>query len=174
MFKILFVAFLLLGENICFSAEPNLKETLEWLKLKIPCYTKENRGDDFEYLLEDYPDNAESKHVSFWQLSYTTDNLCDITLTLTDMRKYEFSLSNVTRIYPKERHDYIKLVIETVKDKIVFEQINNNDNCPELLPEKDLKNIVSIDFPIFAKDAALNVAKAFKYAVMQCKDCEKN
>ncbi len=161
---------ILLMRNFCFAGDPTLKETLDWLQIKIPQYTQENRGNIFSYLFEENQDNNhDSDSVSYWELSYNTDNLCNLIITLKGMRKYGFNLSDVVRVYTKQRGEYVKLVIETEKDQVIFEQIQNGDN-PEITKEQGRKNIIVIDFPIFAKDMALNIAKAFKHAVSFCKD----
>jgi len=48
---------------------------------------------------------------SFWELSYDAENLCNVTVTLKDMRKYDFTLADVVSIFPKQRGEYIKLVM---------------------------------------------------------------
>lgn len=169
--KIFLIITILLIGNFCSASEPTLKDTLDWLQIKIPQYTQENRSNIFNYLFEDNLDNYDSNYVSYWELSYDMNNLCNLVLTLKNMRRYKFNLSNVIRIHTKQRGEYIKLVIEMEKDRVIFEEIQNSDN-PEIIKKQSRKNIIVIDFPIYAKDMALNITKAFKYAVFLCKDKE--
>lgn len=84
------------------------------------------------------------------------------------MRKYDFTLADVVSIFPKQRGEYIKLVMKTEKDKVKAEQSNNGDESSEFIPKVSKTGLVVIDFPLYAKSVAVQVVKAFERAVSLC------
>ena len=84
------------------------------------------------------------------------------------MRKYDFTLSDVVSIFPKQRGEYIKLIIKTEKDKVKVEQSNNWDENPEFIPEVSKTDLVVIDFPLYSKRVAIQVVRALEHAVSLC------
>ncbi|MBM4067229.1 MAG: hypothetical protein FJ266_16615 [Planctomycetes bacterium] len=109
--KISFLVAILLVCNHCLANDPNLKDTMDWLKKTIPQYTVEDRSDDFNRFFKEDTEYAPATSPSFWELSYDAENLCKVTVTLKDMRKYDFTLADVVSIFPKQRGEYIKLVM---------------------------------------------------------------
>lgn len=93
--KISFLVAILVVCNHCLANDPKLKETLDWLKKTIPQYTVEDRSDDFNRFFEEDTEYSPATSPSFWELSYEAENLCKITVTLKDMRKYDFTLADV-------------------------------------------------------------------------------
>ena len=166
--KISFLVAILVVCNHCLANSPNLKETLDWLKKTIPQYTVEDRSDDFNSFFKKDTEYSSTTSPSFWELSYDAENLRNVTVTLKDMRKYDFTLSDVVSIFPKQRGEYIKLIIKTEKDKVKVEQTNNWDESPEFIAEVRKTDIVVIDFPLYAKSVAVLVVKAFERAVSLC------
>ena len=141
---------------------------MDWLKKTIPQCTVEDRSDDFNRFFKEDTEYSPPTSPSFWELSYDAENLCKVTATLKDMRKYDFTLSDVVSIFPKQRGEYIKLIIKTKKDKVTVKQANNWDESPELIPEVSKTDIVVIDFPLHEKRMAIQVAQALKHAVTLC------
>ena len=146
--KISFLVAILLICNHCLANDPNLKESLDWLKKTIPQYTVEDRSDDFNRFFDADEDYLHTSTPSFWELSYDADNLCSLTVMLENMRKYEFVLADVVKISNKQRGDYVKLVIKTVKNGVGVEQIIRFDESPEFIPEVSKTDLVVIDFPL--------------------------
>ena len=84
------------------------------------------------------------------------------------MRKYEFTLTDAVKVFTKQRGEYIKLVIKTVKDGVRVERIIHWDNSPEFMPEVSRTNIVVVDFSLHAKRMTIQVAQALEHAVSLC------
>ena len=84
------------------------------------------------------------------------------------MRKYEFILTDVVKVFTKQRGEYIKLFIKMVKDGVRVERIIHWDNSPEFIPEVIRTNIVVVDFPLHAKRMAIQVSQALEHAVSLC------
>ena len=119
--KISFLILLLLFCNWCLASDLTLKETLDWLKKTIPQYTVEDRSDDFNRFFGEDTECSPATSPSFWELSYDEENLCNLTVMLKDMRKYEFTLIDAVKVLTKQRDEYIKLIIKTVKDGVRVE-----------------------------------------------------
>ncbi len=166
--KISFLVAILLHCNHCLANGPNLKDTMDWLKKTIPQCTVEDRSDDFNCFFKEDTEYSPPTSPSFWELSYDAENLCKVTATLKDMRKYDFTLSDVVSIFPKQRGEYIKLIIKTEKDKVKVEQSNNWDENPEFIPEVSKTDLVVIDFPLYSKRVAIQVVRALEHAVSLC------
>ncbi len=138
------------------------------MKKTIPQYTVEDRGDDFNRFFGEDTECFPATSPSFWELSYDEENLCNLTVMLKDMRKYKFTLIDAVKVFTKQRGEYIKLVIKTVKDGVRVEQIIHWNKSPEFIPEASRTNIVVVDFPLHAKRTAIQVAQALEHAVSRC------
>ena len=166
--KISFLVALLLFCNCSIASDLTLKETLDWLKKTIPQYTVEDRSDDFNRFFKEDTECFPAISPSFWELSYDAEILCNVTVTLKDMSKYEFTLTDAVKVFAKQRGKYIKLVIKTVKDGVRVERIIHWNNGTEFIPEVSRANIVVIDFSLHAKQMAIQVAQALEHAVSLC------
>ena len=166
--KISFLVALLLFCNCSIASDPTLTETLDWLKKTIPQYTVEDRSDDFNRFFKEDTECFPATSPSFWELSYDEENLCNLTVMLKDMRKYEFTLIDAVKVFTKQRGEYIKLVIRTVKDGVRVKRIIHWNNSPEFIPEVSRTNIVVVDFPLHAKRMAIQVTQALEHAVSLC------
>ena len=84
------------------------------------------------------------------------------------MRKYKFTLIDAVKVFTKQRGEYIKLLIKTLKDGVRAEQIIHWNKSHEFIQEVSRTNIVVVDFQLHAKGTAIQVARAVEHAVSLC------
>ncbi len=87
---------------------------------------------------------------------------------LKDMRKYEFTLIDAVKVFTKQRGEYIKLLIKTLKDGVWAEQLIHWNKSHEFIQEVSRTNIFVVDFQLHAKGTAIQVARALEHAVSLC------